>query len=57
MTLSLGQIVITKKPHACGENKWTVVRTGADIKLKCNKCEHIVLIPLDKAKKIIKEIK
>ncbi len=57
MTLELGQTVITKKPHACGSNLWTVVRTGADIKLKCNNCERVVLIPLDKAKKIIKELK
>ena len=57
MIFSLNQKVITKKPHACGNFEWTVVRVGADIKLQCNKCNHIVLIPLDKAKKIVKEIK
>ena len=57
MIFTINQQIITKKPHACGCNEWTVIRVGADIKLKCNKCEHVVLIPLDKAKKIVKEIK
>ena len=36
--------VMMKKPHACGENNWQVVRTGADIKIKCLKCGRIVML-------------
>ena len=57
MDLTVGKKVITKKPHACGFSEWTVIRTGADVKLKCNNCGKIVLISLDKAVKMIKEIK
>ena len=28
-TFSLGDRVILKKPHACGENLWEIVRMGA----------------------------
>lgn len=54
ITLSLGDKVITKKPHACGGNEWTVVRTGADVKLSCVKCGRVVMLPLDKALRAIK---
>ena len=30
----LGSIVIMKKDHPCGTNKWEIVRLGADIKIK-----------------------
>ena len=57
MDLKVDKKVITKKPHACGFNEWTVVRTGADVKLKCNNCGKIVLVTLEKAVKMIKETK
>jgi len=41
----LGDIIVMKKPHACGENRWEVIRLGADIKVKCLGCGHIVMIP------------
>ena len=36
-TFSLGDCVVMKKPHACGENKWQIIRVGVDIKIKCMK--------------------
>ncbi len=39
-----GSIVIMKKKHPCGENKWEVIRTGIDVKLKCIKCSRIVML-------------
>ncbi len=53
-TLSVGDKVITKKPHACGGSEWTVTRTGADVKLSCVKCGRTVMLPLDKALRSIK---
>ncbi|MDO4492291.1 MAG: DUF951 domain-containing protein [Clostridia bacterium] len=41
---TLGDIVQMKKPHACGENRWRIIRTGADIKIKCEKCGRIVMM-------------
>lgn len=47
-------IIDFKKTHACGNNKWKVLKTGATIKLECVKClRQIVLLPseIDKRKK------
>ncbi|MCL2696191.1 MAG: DUF951 domain-containing protein [Clostridiales bacterium] len=33
-----------RKPHACGGNVWTVIRAGADIKIRCQTCGHIVML-------------
>lgn len=54
--LELNDIVTTKKPHPCGGDKWLVVRVGADYKLKCLKCGHIVLLDSNAVKKAVKKI-
>ncbi|MGT2865311.1 DUF951 domain-containing protein [Streptococcus fryi] len=47
----LGSMVEMKKPHACmiketgkKANKWEIVRIGADIKIRCTNCDHIVMM-------------
>ena len=56
-TFSLGDRVILKKPHACGENLWEIVRVGADVKLKCTACGRVVMLDrlevLKRAKKLL----
>ena len=42
-----GDIIRTRKPHPCGNDEWTVIRTGADIKLRCNRCNHLVMMDRD----------
>ncbi len=51
-----GDKVVTKKPHACRGQVWTVVRAGADIKLQCDVCGRTVMLTPDKAAKAVKEI-
>ncbi|WP_257351723.1 DUF951 domain-containing protein [Pseudalkalibacillus decolorationis] len=41
----LHDIVEMKKAHPCGENRWKIIRLGADIRIKCMGCEHSVLLP------------
>ena len=41
---ALGDHIAMKKPHACGENAWTIIRTGADVKIRCNHCGRIVMM-------------
>ena len=53
--ISIDDIYELKKKHACGENKWQVVRIGADCKIKCLGCEHIILIDRVLLKKSIKK--
>ena len=43
-SFSLGDGAIMRKPHACGTNAWTIIRTGADIKLRCKNCGRIVML-------------
>ncbi len=40
----LGDVIQTRKPHPCGGDVWTVIRTGADIKIKCRQCGRIVML-------------
>ena len=40
----IGDAIKTRKPHPCGSDEWTVIRTGADIKMKCNGCSRIVML-------------
>ena len=43
----IGDVITTRKPHPCGSCEWTVIRTGADIKMKCNGCGRIVMLDRD----------
>lgn len=54
--IKTGDIVATKSPHACGDNKWEIKRVGADVKLCCLKCGRTVLLSSEKAKKVIKRV-
>ena len=40
---ALNDIVEMKKPHPCGVNRWQIIRVGADIKIECTGCSHIVM--------------
>lgn len=51
----VGDIISLKKGHPCGENKWQIERLGADIKIKCLRCEkNIWLKRIEFDKKIRK---
>ena len=41
---ALNDIVMMKKPHACKVNRWQLIRVGADVKLQCLGCGHIVMM-------------
>ena len=56
MNLSLGDILHMKKPHPCGSDRWLVLRTGMDFRLRCCGCGHEVLLPRSKAEKNIRKI-
>ena len=44
LDVHIGDVVRLRKPHACGGYDWQVVRLGADIGLKCQTCQHRVLL-------------
>ena len=52
----LNDIVIMKKPHTCGSNKWQIVRVGADIKIKCLNCGRTIMLERVEFNKKIKKV-
>ena len=42
--IRLGDVVQMRKTHPCGSDQWTVIRTGADVKIKCLGCGRIVMM-------------
>ena len=56
MDLRLHDIVELKKPHPCGSRQWEILRTGLDIKLRCQGCGHEILVLRSKAEKRIRRI-
>ena len=43
----IGDVIVTRKAHPCGSSEWTVIRTGADIKIRCHGCGRIVMLDRD----------
>lgn len=60
MEYDLHNVVQMKKKHACGTNRWEIIRLGMDIKMKCLGCRHIVMLKRQefeqKLKKVIAEM-
>jgi hypothetical protein len=42
--LFLGDVLRLKRTHPCGGDEWLVDRLGADIGLRCRRCDRHVLI-------------
>ena len=42
--IRLGDRVRMRKTHPCGSDRWTVIRVGADIKIRCMGCSRIVMM-------------
>lgn len=56
MKFSLGDVVIMKKAHPCGENLWKIVRLGVDIKLECVKCGRTIMMDRIEFEKKLKKV-
>lgn len=54
-TFCIGDTVKTRKPHACKNNVWQVLRVGADYKLKCVKCGHVVTLDSNTFHKVVQD--
>ncbi|MDR1262338.1 MAG: DUF951 domain-containing protein [Oscillospiraceae bacterium] len=58
--VEIGDHVQMRKGHPCGSDEWTVIRTGADVKIKCHGCGRIVMLDrfefLKRRKKVIRRL-
>lgn len=57
MQVRVGDVAVMRKPHPCGGSEWTVVRTGADIGIKCLKCGRRVLLPREEFERRTKSLR
>lgn len=55
MNYQIGDIIKTKKPHACGTDEWIIVRTGADFKIKCLNCGRLIMLGYEDFTKKVKK--
>lgn len=53
--IKLGDIVRMREAHPCGSYEWEVVTVGADIALKCLKCQRRVFLARDVFRRRAKE--
>lgn len=56
MNLQIGDKITLKKGHPCGGYDWEILRVGADIKIKCLTCGHLVMLSRSKLEKQIKKV-
>lgn len=56
MDISVGDKLVMKKPHPCGESTFSVLRVGMDFKIRCLGCGHEVMVPRAKCEKRIKKV-
>ena len=52
MNINIGDTVVMKKPHPCGERRFLVLRVGMDFRLRCQGLRHEFMIPRIKAERI-----
>ena len=56
MDVQLSDILVMKKPHPCGGNRFLVLRIGMDFKIRCLQCDHEIMAPRKTIEKNIKKI-
>lgn len=55
MEFEVGEVVRFRKEHPCGDDKWEVLRTGMDFKVKCLGCGRVIMLPRSKFEKSVTE--
>ena len=56
MDIQIGDKLLMKKKHPCGNDIFTVTRIGMDCKRRCDCCGREFMIPRVKAEKSVKKI-
>ncbi|ADL13815.1 DUF951 domain-containing protein [Acetohalobium arabaticum] len=55
MEFEVGEVVRFRKEHPCGDDRWKVLRTGMDFKVKCLSCGRVIMLPRSKFEKSVTE--
>lgn len=54
LELFIDDVVQLRKGHPCGNDRWRVIRLGADIGLRCLGCDRKILLPRRELEKRLK---
>lgn len=57
MDIQLGDVLVMKKLHPCGSREWEVLRTGADLKLRCLGCGRVVMGARSNFEKNVRQVR
>lgn len=53
---NIGDTIQTRKQHPCGNDKWLIIRVGADFKIKCINCGRVVMLDRETFIKRVKKV-
>ena len=56
MDISVGDILVMKKNHPCGSNRFIVLRVGMDFKLRCQGCGREMMLTRQNAEKATRKV-
>lgn len=56
MDIRVGDTIEMKKAHPCGCARWTVLRIGADFRIRCCGCGREVMRPRTTVERSIKKV-
>ncbi|RDY23443.1 DUF951 domain-containing protein [Romboutsia maritimum] len=56
LDLKIGDIVELKKQHACGCKEFEIKRVGMDVKIRCTKCDRLIMLDRATLEKRTKKI-
>ncbi len=54
--IKIGDRVRLRKAHPCGSYEWEIIRVGADIGIKCLKCQRRVLLERHDFERRLKQV-
>ncbi|MBQ9070404.1 MAG: DUF951 domain-containing protein [Clostridia bacterium] len=53
---SAGDVLVMKKKHPCGSDKFTVIRSGSDVRIACVGCKRDLTLQRETLEKAIKSV-
>jgi hypothetical protein len=56
MDIRIGDVYTLRKPHPCGSYDWRVVRVGADIGMRCAKCDRKAMLARPEFERRVKKL-
>ena len=54
--INVGDVLELKKVHPCGERRFTVLRTGSDVRIVCLGCGRDITVGREKLEKSIRHV-